>query len=383
MIPLLDLRKQYADIRDELEDAIIGTLEKAQFILGPAVTDFESGFAQYCSSTEAVAVNSGTSSLILAMLAAGIGPGDEVIVPAMTFVATAMAVLQTGATPVLVDIEPDYYTMDPAAVEAKITHKTKAIVPVHLYGQFADMSRLVAIANERGLVIIEDAAQAHGAEYNGKRAGSFGLAGCFSFYPGKNLGACGEGGAVTTSDPALAAKLRSLRDWGQEGKYNHVMQGFNARMDGVQGAALGVKLKYIEKWTEARKIVAQKYTAGLGGLDWLKLPVERQGCRHVYHVYAVQVEDRKKLADHLQNNDIASGIHYPQPIHLLKCYEGRLGLTGDYPVSEELAKRELSLPICPYMDAGQIDQVIAAIKSFLNKGTSRYYILDKMFLRCQ
>ncbi len=262
-------------------------------MLGGPVERFEESFAAYCGTRHAVAVNSGTSALHLALLAAGVGPGDEVITVPMTFVATVAAIVYTGATPVFVDIDPVTWTMDPAAIEAAITLRTRALLPVHLHGRLADMDGIADIARRHGLVVVEDAAQAHGAERGAVRAGAFGDLGCFSFYPGKNLGACGEGGAVTTDDPALAAVLRSLRDWGQEGKYNHVRHGFNFRMDAIQGAALGVKLPHLDGWNDARRRVAAAYQAGLPGGLTRPAPI---GADHACHVYAIRSADRECAA---------------------------------------------------------------------------------------
>jgi len=263
MIPFLDLQAQHRALKPELEAAVSGVLDSAQFVLGSEVAGFEREFAAYCGVREAVAVNTGTSALHLALLALGVGPGDEVVTTPFTFVATVAAIVYTGATPRFVDVDPEYYTMAPDQLEAAITPRTKAIVPVHLYGQPADMDAIGAIARRRGIPILEDAAQAHGAEYQGRRCGSLGDIAAFSFYPGKNLGACGEGGAVVTDNPAYAKTMRMLRDWGQTTKYDHRFKGFNYRMDGIQGAVLRVKLRYLEQWTEARRSRAEVYRRAL------------------------------------------------------------------------------------------------------------------------
>ena len=294
MIPFLDLKAQYATIGAELEAAVLSTLRSGAYVLGEDVERFEEAFATYCGTRHAVAVNTGTSALHLALLAAGIGPGDEVITVPMTFVATVAAIVYAGATPVFVDIDPATWTMDPAAVEAAITPRSRAILPVHLHGRLAEMAPLVALANRHGLTLIEDAAQAHGARRGSQRAGAFGAMGCFSFYPGKNLGACGEGGAVTTNDAGLAETVRSLRDWGQAGKYNHVRHGFNYRMDGLQGAALGIKLRHLEGWTAARRRVAQTYQSALAGA--VRRPAEI-GDDHACHVYAIRVAGRDRVRE--------------------------------------------------------------------------------------
>jgi dTDP-4-amino-4,6-dideoxygalactose transaminase len=301
-------------------------------------------------------VNSGTSALHLALLALGIGPGDEVITIPFTFVATVSAIVYTGAQPVLVDIEPDYYTMDPARLEAAITPRTKAIMPVHLYGQPADMDPILAIAARHGIPVVEDAAQAHGADYRQRRCGSMGQLACFSFYPGKNLGAYGEGGAVVTSDVELARRIRVLRNWGEERRYEHAVKGFNYRMDGIQGAILRVKLKYLEAWTEARRDRAARYRAALDGTA-VRLPEERPEVRHVYHVFAVRVAGRDSWRARLTEAGIQCGVHYPIPVHLQPAHADLGYSTGDFPVSEAVAAEVLSLPVFPELTNAQIDAV--------------------------
>lgn len=363
MIPLVDLKSQYQGIKPEIDAAIGRVLETGAFALGPAVADFEKQFAPYCGAALAAGVNTGTSALHLAMLALGIGRGDEVIAPAMTFVATVSAIDYTGARPVLVDVDPGTCTLDPAKIEAAITPRTKAILPVHLYGQCADMDPILEIARKHGLPVIEDAAQAHGAEYKGRRAGSMGIMGCFSFYPGKNLGAYGEGGAVVTNDPALDKTIRMLRDWGTEKRYHHDLKGFNYRMEGIQGAVLGVKMKYIEDWTEKRRAAARLYRGRLAGLPGVRLPVEAADRRHVYHVFAVFVKNRDEVAGKMQAAGVGVGIHYPIPVHLQKCF-AELGYTrGDFPVAEQIAAEELSLPIYPEITPVQIREVVVALEN--------------------
>ncbi len=362
MVPFLDLKAQYATIRDDILAAVGKVFDSTAFALGPAVHAFEEQFAAYTGCTHAIGVNSGTSALHLAFLAAGIGPGDEVIVPAMTFVATASAVDYTGATPVLVDVAPGRYTMDPAAIAARITPRTKAIVPVHLYGQPADMDPILAIARQHNLLVIEDAAQSHGAEYKGRRCGSIGDIGCFSFYPGKNLGAYGEGGAVTTNRDDFAETVRVLRDWGQRTKGRHDLKGFNYRMEGVQGAVLGVKMAHIEAWTKARRSHAAHYAEVLAGIPDLTLPATDDDVRHVYHVYAVLSTSRDALRERMQAAGIGVGIHYPLPVHLQPCF-AELGHTrGDFPIAEQLAECELSLPMYPEMTEAHIAEVAAAFR---------------------
>ncbi|NFV79717.1 DegT/DnrJ/EryC1/StrS family aminotransferase [Magnetospirillum aberrantis] len=358
MIPFLDLRRQYDQVRDDIEAAVKGVLDSGQFILGPAVQRFEGDFARYCRTEHAVAVSSGTAALHLALLAAGVEPGDEVITVPMTFVATVAAILYAGARPVFVDVDESTWTMDAAQLETAITPRTKAILPVHLHGLMADMEPILAIAARRGIAVIEDAAQAHGAEYREKRAGSMGRLGCFSFYPGKNLGACGEGGAVVTDDPALAERVRVLRDWGQVRKYEHLFQGFNYRMDGIQGAILGVKLRHIEDWTEGRRRAAAGYDRNLGAI---RRPSPPDHCRHVYHVYAVRVVDRDRVRAELDQAGIGTGIHYPVPVHLQPAYAGLGYRAGDFPVSERIAAETLSLPMFPELEDGQVEEVCRAV----------------------
>ena len=362
MIPLLDLGAQYQQVGAELETAVLQVLRSGRYILGEPVAQFERDFADYCGTRHAVAVNSGTSALHLALLAAGIGRGDEVITTPFTFVATVAAILLAGARPVLVDVDPVTLTLDPAQVEAAISPATKAIIPVHIYGQMADMDPLMLLANRRGLVVIEDACQSHGAEYRGRRAGGLGLAGCFSFYPGKNLGACGEGGLLVTDSDAVATAARCLRDWGQKERYNHIAKGFNYRMDAIQGAALGVKLKYLEEWTEKRRRHARHYDQLLHGIGPIERPVEMRGRRHVYHVYAIRSRDRTMLQESLAAQGIQTGLHYPIPVHLQPAYADLGYRRGDFPVSELAAQQVLSLPIYPELTPAQIDTVAEAIK---------------------
>lgn len=359
MIPFLDLHAQYRSIGPELEAAALKSLRSCNYVLGEDVARFEADFAAYCGTGHAVAVSTGTSALHLALLAAGIGPGHEVITVPMTFVATVAAVLYTGATSVFVDIDPRTWTMDPTAVEAAITPRTRAILPVHLHGRLADMAALAGIARAHGLTLIEDAAQAHGAERGGVRAGAFGDMGCFSFYPGKNLGGCGEGGAVTTDDPALAETLRCLRDWGQTEKYNHVRQGFNYRMDAIQGAVLGVKLRHLDEWTAARRGIARSYNAALAAAP-LQCPAEI-GPDHACHVYAIRVRDRDRFRDELQQAGVSTGIHYPRPVHLQPAYAGLGYREGQFPVSEAFARETLSLPLFPELRADQVSAVAGAV----------------------
>ncbi len=364
-VPFVDLKRQYREIKQEILAAVEGVFDSTQFVLGKEVAAFEGEFASYCGVRHGVAVNTGTSALHLALLAAGIGPGDEVITVPLTFVATAAAIGYTGAKAVFVDVDPATYTMDPGAIEAAITPRTKAILPVHLYGQAADMDPIVAIARRHGLFVIEDAAQAHGAGYKGRRCGSIGDLGCFSFYPGKNLGAYGEGGLVTTDNADFARKIRILRDWGAETKYQHVVKGFNYRMEGVQGAILRVKLRYLEAWTEARRMNAAAYRKLLGDCG-ICLPVERAGNRHVYHVFAVLTPQRAEFMESLAERGVQTGIHYPIPVHLLPAYSELNHRPGDFPVAERIASEEVSLPMFPELADAEIEEVAQAVLEFQN-----------------
>jgi dTDP-4-amino-4,6-dideoxygalactose transaminase len=361
LIPFLDLKAQYRQIKPEIDAAIARVTESTQFVMGSETTAFEESFAAYCNVDYCRAVNSGTSALHLALLAAGIGQGDEVITVSMTFVATTAAILYCGAKPVFVDVDPVTWTMNPDLIEAAITPRTKAILPVHLHGLVAEMDPILAIARRHGLVVIEDAAQAHSAEYKGRRAGSIGHLGCFSFYPGKNLGAFGEGGAVVTDEPEFARKISLLRDWGQESKYNHVVAGYNYRMDGIQGAVLKVKMNYIESWTEARRWVASHYDRLLAKLP-LARPQPPAHSRHVYHVYAVRLPRRDDAARLFQQADIGVGIHYPVPVHLQRAYANLGYRVGDFPVTENLADQFLSLPIYPELQSEQVAEVVAQLE---------------------
>ena len=363
MIPFLDLKAQYRSIKDEIDEAVLRVLGSAQYALGPEVAAFEEEFASYCGARFGMGVNSGTSALHLALLAAGVGPGDEVITIPFTFVATVAAICYTGARPVFVDIEPRFFTMDVSRIEEAITERTKVILPVHLYGQSADMDPILEIARRHKLIVIEDAAQAHGAEYKGKRVGGIGDMGCFSFYPGKNLGACGEGGMVVTSNPDYARTIRMLRDWGQEKKYHHVLKGYNYRLEGIQGAVLRVKLRHLEKWTVARRSHADQYNKLLKGCG-VGTPEERKAARHVYHIYAIRTAEREKLMEFLKERGIGTGIHYPFPVHLLETYSDLGYRKGEFPVAEEVAGEVLSLPMFAELSREQQDSVIESIQEF-------------------
>jgi dTDP-4-amino-4,6-dideoxygalactose transaminase len=360
LIPFVDLKAQYASIKPEVDAAIQGILDSCQFTLGSEVAAFEKEFADYCSSTHAMGVNNGTSALHLALLAAKVGPGDEVITVPFTFVATVAAIHYTGAKAVFVDIDPRTFTMDAEAVEAAVTPRTKAIMPVHLYGHPADMDPILRVAKKHGLVVIEDAAQAHGAEYKGRRIGSIGDIGCFSFYPGKNLGACGEGGMVVTGSPDIARTTRMLRDWGAEKKYEHVLKGYNYRLEGLQGAVLRVKLRHIEGWTEARRAAAARYDRMLRPAG-IAVPEAAANVRHVYHIYAIRTANRERLQGSLQARGIHTGIHYPFPVHLLPAYSDLGYKAGEFPHSEKAAAEVLSLPMFPELTASMQEEVCAAL----------------------
>jgi dTDP-4-amino-4,6-dideoxygalactose transaminase len=361
VIPFVDLKAQYAGIKHEVDAAIQGVLESCQFTLGSEVAAFEQEFAAYCQSQHGIGVNTGTSALHLALLAANVGPGDEVITVPFTFVATVAAIHYTGAIPVFVDIEPQSFNMDPGALESAITARTKAIIPVHLYGQMADMDPILQIAKKRGLIVIEDACQAHGAEYKSRRAGSLGDMGCFSFYPGKNLGAYGEGGMVVTGNAEYARAIRMLRDWGAEKKYQHVLKGYNYRLEGLQGAVLRVKLRHLEAWTEARQAAAARYDR-LFADSGVQTPVAMPQARHVYHIYAIRTAHRQKWQDALQARGIQTGIHYPIPVHLLPAYADLGYQAGRFPHSELAAAEVLSLPMFPELSAEQSETVSRAVK---------------------
>jgi dTDP-4-amino-4,6-dideoxygalactose transaminase len=368
MIPFLDLERQHRALWPELIEAAGEVITSGQFILGQQNTAFESAFAAFCGCSHAVAVSTGTSALHLALLAAGVQPGDEVITVPSTFVATVAAIQYAGATPRLVDIDPVTWTMDPARLRAAITPRTKAIIPVHLHGRLADMEPILQIARAHGLMVIEDAAQAHGAEENGRRAGAIGDIGCFSFYPGKNLGACGEGGAVTTHRADLADRVRRLRDWGQERKSFHVEKGFNYRLDEIQAAMLNVKLPHLESWTDLRRRAAARYDRRLAGTG-INPPAPPRGRNHVYHVYAVRVRERDRVRDRLSAR-VGTSIHYPLPVHLQPAYAD-LGYTrGDFPESEALAEETLSLPIFPGITDDEVDAVCAQLREACETASS-------------
>ena len=367
-VPFLDLKAQYQSISDEVGDVLRQVLESTAFSGGQFVTGFEDDFALFCRAQYAVGVGSGTEALWLTLVALGVGPGDEVITVPNSFIATAEAISLCGATPVFIDVENDSLTMDPNLLERAITPRTRAVIPVHLYGQSADMDPIVDTARKHGLHVIEDACQAHGAEYKGRRVGTLGTAACFSFYPGKNLGAYGEAGGVVTNSRKLADKIRILRDHGQTAKYYHAMIGMNSRMDGVQGAVLRVKLRHLTSWNHARIRNAALYRKHLDGVEGVILPVQKDYARHVYHLFVVRVQNRQEFMAALADRGISCGIHYPVPIHLQDAYRS-LGLgKGKYPVAEKSALEVVSLPMYPELTAGQIEYVAAEVKNHLRYG---------------
>ena len=364
-VPFLDLKAQYESIHDEITDAMQQVLDSSAFAGGPFVDRFEKEFASFCHCQYGIGVGSGTEALWLALLAHGIGCGDEVITVPSTFIATIEAISFCGAKPVFVDIDEQTYNMNPNLLENTITPQTKAIIPVHLFGQMADMDLIMEIAKARGLVVIEDACQAHGAQYKGRPAGSIGDAGCFSFYPGKNLGAYGEAGSVVTNNLNLDRNIRMLRDHGQAKKYYHAMIGWNARMDGLQGAVLGVKLKHLNSWNEARRENAKLYNELLADLDGIVVPREADYAKHVYHIYAIRVQNRNGLMKALLEKGIHCGIHYPLPLHLQEAYHFMGLRKGSFPVAERCVEELVSLPMFPELSKEQIEYVVTKIKHFL------------------
>jgi dTDP-4-amino-4,6-dideoxygalactose transaminase len=367
MIPLVDLKAQYAAIQAEVNRAIQRVLDNTSFILGEEVSVFEEAFASYCETKYAIGTSSGTSALHLALLACGVGPGDEVITTPHTFMATAESIIHTGAKPVFVDIDLDTYNLDPSQIQAVINEKTKAIVPVHLYGTPADMDPILEIASKHGLKVVEDAAQAHGAEYNGRRTGSVGDVACFSFYPGKNLGAFGDGGCVVTSDKQIADRVRMLRNHGRTDKYRHEMVGYGYRLDALQAAILGVKLLHLEEWTKCRRENAKRYHHFLNGFGPV-LPTEPNYARSVYHLYVIRVPERDQLLQYLRSKGISAGIHYPIPLHLQPAFAGLGYKPGAFPSTEKAASEVISLPMYPELRQDQIEEVAQAVQDFYGRG---------------
>ncbi len=364
-VPFLNLRAQHDPIKVDLLAAFAQVIDANAFAGGPFVARFEAEFAAFCQTRHAVGVGNGTDALWFALLALGVGPGDEVITVSATFMATAEAISFTGAKPVFVDIDEATYTMDPRLIVAAITPRTKAIIPVHLYGQMADMDPIMDIARRHKLYVVEDACQAHGAEYKGRKAGAIGDAGCFSMYPGKNLGALGEAGAITTNDAALAEKMKVLRDHGQKVKYHHASIGWNGRMDGIQGAALSIKLKALAAGNAARRQHAEHYTRLLAGIEGITTPVVAAHGIPVFHLYVIRLQDRDRVLAALGERGVACGIHYPIPVHLQPAYAS-LGLgKGALPVTERCAQEILSLPMFPELTAGQVEVVVRELQGVL------------------
>ncbi|MFO7633370.1 MAG: DegT/DnrJ/EryC1/StrS family aminotransferase [Caldilinea sp.] len=367
-VPLVDLSVQYETIRSEIDAAIQSVITRSAFIMGPDVREFEKHFAEYCTANSAIGVASGTAALELTLRAYNVGAGDEVITSAHTFIATAEAISAVGASPVFVEIDPFTYNLDPDAVVAAVTPATRAIMPVHIYGQPADMDRIMAIAETHDLIVIEDAAQAHGARWNGRRVGAIGHAGCFSFYPGKNLGAYGDAGAVTTNDTGVAELVGLLRNHGRHSKYLHDIKGFGERIDTLQAAILLVKLHHLEAWTAARQRLAARYHELLADLAGeLVLPFVHSAAEPVWHLYVIRTKQRDALLDHLNRNGIGAGIHYPTPLHLQPAYADLGYGRGDLPITEQVADTCLSLPIFPEMTGAQQESVVTTIRAFFGE----------------
>lgn len=362
-VPYLDLKAQLKPLRAELSAAFERTVDNCSFCLGPDVAQFEKDFAAFIGTEQCVGVNSGTSALHVALLLLDVGPGDEVITTPLTFVATSWAISYVGAKPVFVDVDDATFNMRPDLIESVITPKTKAIMPVHLYGHPCDLDPILAIAQKHNLPVVEDTAQSHGAKYKGRTAGTFGAMSCFSFYPGKNLGACGEGGALLTNDEAFAKRARALRDHGSTVRYYHDEVGYNYRMEGLQGAALGIKLKHLANWTANRQRVARRYHELLADTP-LKLPREADWAESAYHLYVVRHAKREELMKHLQANKVGCALHYPLPLHLQKCYASLEHKAGSFPVAEQAANECLSLPIYPEMPEAHADRVSEVIHDF-------------------
>jgi len=363
-IPFIDLRKQNDSVKQDIMKSIESIIDSSSFILGKSVSDFEKDFASAHNAKFCVALSSGTDANHLSLWSLGIKPGDEVIIPANTFIATAWGATLCGAVPVFADCKADSYNLDADKIEERITPNTKAVVAVHLYGQPADLDKIKEITNRHNIHLLEDAAQSHMAEYKNRKIGSFGKSASFSFYPGKNLGALGEGGAVITNNSEIASIVKMMRDHGCREKYHHEIYGHNYRMEGIQGAVLGIKLKLLEEWTDKRRQVAQKYNELLGNTGDLILPVEKDYAKHVYHLYVIKTKKRNELQEYLKKNSISTGLHYPVPLHLQKCFLELGYKKGDFPVTEELAETCLSLPMFPELTDTQIEYVCSKIKFF-------------------
>jgi dTDP-4-amino-4,6-dideoxygalactose transaminase len=365
-IPMLDLKREYQSIKSDIDGALAGVLDRAFYVLGENVEAFEREFAAYIGTRFAVGVGSGMAALHLALRALEIGPGHEVITVANTAAATAMAIVAAGAQPVFCDIDDHFHTLDPEKLSQKITSRTRAILPVHLFGQPADMAPIGAIARDNGLFIIEDACQSHGAHYRGEKTGSLGDLGCFSFYPSKNLGCYGDGGMVTTNDAALADRLRMLRNYGQRGRYEHLIMGHNSRLDELQAAVLRVKLKHLDIWNQKRRQWAAIYHELLRGLP-LQLPVEQQDGIHVYHLYVIRVADREGLGRFLASNGVITNIHYPLPLYRQPAFADRLTAPLQLPVTEQCTAEVISLPLFPWITEAEIKRVAGLVKQWLQR----------------
>ncbi len=364
-VPFVDFLPQYKEIKKEIDRGLRGVFEKANFILGQPVKDFEQGFSHYSGAHYGIGVNSGTDALHLALRALDVKEGDEVIVPSFTFIATALAVSYTGAKVVFADIEADIYNLDPEKVKKAISPRTRAIVPVHLYGQAANLDEIIAIAKEKNIAVIEDCAQAHGALYHNKRIGSFGLAGCFSFYPTKGLGAFGDGGMIITSDEDFYKKVLMLRDYGRKDRYEHVLKGYNSRLDTLQAVVLSAKLKRLDQWNAMRQKAAQHYVKILSQIDGIIIPSTRQDRSHVFQTFTIRVKDRDAVCQKMQDRGIGVLIHYPIPLHLQKAYEEVGYKKGDLPVSEKIASEILSIPMFPHITHKQIEHVCKTLKEVI------------------
>ncbi len=364
-VPFLDLKAHHRPLRDEFLQAIAEVVDSGAFAGGRFVEEFEKDFAKYCGTESAIGVGSGTEALLLALKALDVGPGDEVITVPSTFIATAEAISHAGANPVFVDVCENTCNMDPDRLEGAVSAKTKAIIPVHLFGQPADMAPILEFARRKGLPVIEDAAQAHGATYRGQKAGSMGDLGCFSFYPGKNLGAFGEGGAVVTNNKEFDERIRMLRDHGQSKKYHHKMVGWNSRMDGIQGAVLRIKLRHLERNIDLRNSRARRYIQRLKDLDKVVLPKGMPDVRHVWHLFAVRVEQRDEIMRLLGEHGVACGIHYPIPVHLQGAYRSLGYKRGDFPIAERCAEEFVSLPMYPELGDEQIDHVADSLRKVM------------------
>lgn len=369
-VPFLDLKSHHAPLLGEISGAIREVIDSGAFAGGPFVTRFEEDFAAYSDCQHAIGVGSGTEALWLTLLALGVGPGDDVITVPSTFMATAEAITYCGARPVFVDVDERNYTMDPAALKDALTARTKAVIPVHLFGQPADMDPILEFARRHGLFVVEDACQAHGAKYKGRRAGTLGDAGCFSFYPGKNLGAFGEAGAVVTNNIEVDEKIRILRDHGQIRKYHHTMVGWNCRMDGIQAAVLRVKLRFLERGNQLRRSHAAHYDRALADIEGIVTPTQADYARHVYHVYAIRVQERNEIMSFLAEKGIGCGVHYPVPIHLQEAYRDLGYRLGAFPRAEQSACELISLPMFPELTSVQLEIVIQAVKEAVTVGLS-------------